>query len=66
MAQNLKKLITIDDVRNTYMNGSYKKIKNFLLQNMAYKKIGNTYYFSREEVERKLLSSKKVEFKVDY
>lgn len=66
MVQNLKKLITIDDVRNIYMSGSYKKIKNFLLQNMAYKKIGNTYYFSREEVERKLLSPRKTEFEVNY
>lgn len=64
--KTLKKLITIEDVRNIYMDGSYKKVKNFLLQNMAYKKIGNTYYFSREEVEKKLLSSRKIEYRVDY
>lgn len=66
MAERLKKLITVQDVMDEYMDGSYRKVKNFLLQNMAYKKIGNSYYFSREEVERKLLSPRKTEFKVDY
>ena len=59
-------MITIQDIRNEYLDGSYRKIKAFCLQYFTYKKIGNTYFFRRFEVEEKLLSSKNEIYSPDY
>lgn len=66
MSQKIRKMVTVQEVMDEYLEGSYRKVKAFLLQNLHYKKIGNTYYFAREEVERKLLSDKRAVYKADY
>lgn len=66
MKNQQKKLITIQDIRNEYLDGSYRKIKAFCLQYFSYKKIGNTYYFKRSEIENKLLSDENLIFKPNY
>lgn len=60
-----RKCMTAKEVKEEYLDMDIKKIRAFLNQYCSYKKIGNTYVYSREEVERLLLSEDSIEFQID-
>lgn len=61
-----RKLITSKDVQMEYLDMDIRKVRVFLNSYCSYKKIGNTYYYPRSEVERLLLDDDvSSEFKID-
>lgn len=60
-----KKCMTAKEVKEEYLDMDIKKVRAFLNQYCSYKKIGNTYVYPREEVERLLLSEDSIEFPID-
>lgn len=65
--QNLRKrkLITTKEVQQEYLNMDIRKVRGFLNSFCSYKKIGNTYYYSRSEVEKLLLDeNNSIEFEL--
>ncbi len=61
---NKRKLVSVLDVQREYLNIDCRKLRAFLNSQCNYKKIGNTYFYSRAEVESLLLSDEQVEFEV--
>lgn len=60
-----RKCMTAKEVKEEYLDMDIKKIRAFLNQYCSYKKIGNTYVYSREEVENLLLSEDSIEFQIE-
>lgn len=60
-----RKLLSVLDVQNEYLDMDCRKLRAFLNSQCNYKKIGNTYYYSRAEVESLLLSNEKVEYEIN-
>ena len=59
-----RKCITAREVHEEFIDMDIKKLRTFLNRYCNYKKIGNTYYYSHEEVERLLLGNENAEFQV--
>lgn len=59
-----RKCMTAREVHEEFIDMDIKKLRTFLNQYCKYKKIGNTYYYSREEVTRLLLGNENAEFQV--
>ena len=59
-----RKCMTAKEIKRELLDMDIKKLRIFLNQYCSYKKIGNTYYYSREEVERLLLGNENAEFQV--
>lgn len=55
----LPKLITAKQVQQEYLNLSLHYVRHFLNTYCSYRKIGRQYFYSREEVEQKLLATDK-------
>lgn len=51
------KLITVKQVQKEYLNIDIRRLRSFLNMYCHYRKIGRQYYYVREEVEQKLLST---------
>lgn len=51
-----RKLMTTKEVQEEFLDMDIRKVRAFLNQYCTYKKIGQTYYYSRKEVEELLLS----------
>ena len=60
-----RKLLSVLDVQREYLSMDSRKLRAFLNSNCNYKKIGNTYFYSRAEVESLLLSSEKKEYEIN-
>lgn len=60
-----RKLLSVLDVQREYLNMDCRKLRAFLNSQCNYKKIGNTYFYSRAEVESLLLSNEKVEYEIN-
>lgn len=59
-----RKLVSVVDVQREYLDMDCRKLRAFLNSQCNYKKIGNTYFYSRAEVESLLLSDEKVEYEI--
>lgn len=59
-----RKCMTAKEIKEEYLDMDIKKIRAFLNQYCSYKKIGNTYYYSRKEVEELLLGDGNIEFDI--
>lgn len=59
-----RKLLSVLDVQREYLDIDCRKLRAFLNSQCNYKKIGNTYFYSRAEVESLLLSDEQVEFEI--
>lgn len=59
-----RKLLSVLDVQSEYLDMDCRKLRAFLNSNCNYKKIGNTYFYSRAEVESLLLSDEKMEYEI--
>lgn len=59
-----RKLLTVHDVQKEYLNMDARKLRAFLNSHCNYKRIGNTYYYSRTEVEDLLLAKEAIEFEI--
>ena len=59
-----RKLLSVLDVQSEYLDMDCRKLGAFLNSNCNYKKIGNTYFYSRAEVESLLLSDEKMEYEI--
>ena len=53
------KLITAKQVQREYLNMSIHYVRRLLNTYCSYRKIGRQYFYSREEVEQKLLATDK-------
>lgn len=60
-----RKLLSIQDIQREYLDMDCRKLRAFLNSQCNYKKIGNTYYYSRAEVNSLLLSEEKVEYEIN-
>ena len=60
-----RKLLSVQDIQREYLDMDCRKLRAFLNSQCNYKKIGNTYYYSRAEVNSLLLSEKKVEYEIN-
>lgn len=60
-----RKLLSVKEVQNKYLNMDCRKLRAFLNSQCNYKKIGNAYFYSRAEVESLLLSNEKVEYEIN-
>ncbi len=60
-----RKLLSVQDIQREYLNMDCRKLRAFLNSRCNYKKIGNTYYYSRAEVNSLLLSEEKVEYEIN-
>lgn len=60
-----RKLLSVLDIQKEYLDMDCRKLRAFLNSNCHYKKIGNTYFYSRAEVESLLLSEEKVEYEIN-
>ena len=50
--ESLPRLLSISQIRESYVTDmSYKKTKAWLLKYIPFKKVGNTYYFSKKKLE---------------
>ncbi|KAI4442337.1 hypothetical protein C824_004848 [Schaedlerella arabinosiphila] len=58
------KCMTAKEVQQEYLDMDIKKLRVFLNQYCSYKKIGNTYFYPRSEIENLLLDHKTTEYKV--
>lgn len=52
---NTRKLMTTKEVQQEYLDMDIRKVRAFLNRFCSYKKIGQTYYYPRKEVEKLLL-----------
>lgn len=60
---NLSRMLSIKEIQSHYIRDiGYKKLKCFLLTYVTHKKIGNTYYFSKKQLEQILESSDSIDF----
>lgn len=59
-----RKLLSVLDIQKEYLDMDCRKLRAFLNNNCNYKKIGNTYFYSRAEVESLLLSEKKAVYEI--
>lgn len=59
-----RKLLSVLDVQSEYLDMDCRKLRAFLNSNCNYKKIGNTYFYSRAEVESLLLSDEKAVYEI--
>lgn len=50
-----RKLMTTKEVQEEFLDMDIRKVRAFLNRFCSYKKIGQTYYYSRKEVEKLLL-----------
>lgn len=50
-----RRLMTTKEVQEEFLDMDIRKVRAFLNQYCTYKKIGQTYYYSRKEVEELLL-----------
>lgn len=63
--ETLPRMLSIKQVQNHYIKDiGYKKLKFFLLNYVPYKRIGNTYYFSKKRLEELLESSDSIDFQL--
>lgn len=60
-----RKLLSVQDIQREYLDMDCRKLRAFLNSQCNYKKIGNTYYYSRAEVNSLLLSAEKVEYEIN-
>lgn len=60
-----RKLLSVQDIQREYLDMDCRKLRAFLNSQCNYKKIGNTYYYSRAEVNSLLLSEEKVEYEIN-
>ena len=59
-----RKCMTAKEIKREMLDMDIKKLRIFLNQYCSYKKIGNTYYYSRKEVEELLLGDNNIEFDI--
>jgi hypothetical protein len=59
-----RKCMTAKEIKKEILDMDIKKLRVFLNQYCSYKKIGNTYYYSRKEVEELLLGDGNIEFDI--
>ena len=59
-----RKCMTAKEIKMEILDMDIKKLRIFLNQYCSYKKIGNTYYYSRKEVEELLLGDNNIEFDI--
>jgi hypothetical protein len=59
-----RKCMTAKEIKREILDMDIKKLRIFLNQYCSYKKIGNTYYYSRKEVEELLLGDNNIEFDI--
>ncbi|WP_125142152.1 hypothetical protein [Clostridium transplantifaecale] len=60
------KLITAKQVQEDYLNIDIRNVRAFLNAYCRYRKIGNQFFYIREEVEEKLLESNDdIEYRID-
>ena len=65
LIEKLPRMLSIKQVQNHYIKDiGYKKLKIFLLNFVPYKRIGNTYYFSKKRLEELLESSDSIDFQL--
>ena len=59
MEKKLPRILSIAQIHEYYITDiSYKKLKAFLITHIPYKKVGNTYYFSKKKLEEFLESDR--------
>lgn len=59
-----RKMLTVYDVQRDYLDIDYRKLRAFLNSHCHYKRIGNTYFYSKAEIDKLLLSDEAVEFEI--
>ena len=60
-----RKFMTAKDVQQEYLDMDMKKLRAFLNRYCSYKRIGNTYFYPRSEIEGLLLDHKNTEYKIE-
>lgn len=60
-----RKLLSVQDIQREFINMDARKLRAFLNANCNYKKIGNTYYYSRAELEDLLLADEPLEYEIN-
>lgn len=60
-----RKCMTAKEVQQEYLDMDIKKLRAFLNRYCSYKKIGNTYFYPRSEVEELLLNHKNTEYQIE-
>lgn len=64
--KKLPRILSIAQIHENYITDiSYKKLKSFLLTYVPYKKVGNTYYFSKKKLEEFLEDEVCIEFDLE-
>ena len=63
--KKLPRLLSIKEIQEYYFHDmGYKKLKCFLLSYIPYRKIGNTYYFSRKKLDELAESEQSTEYSI--
>ena len=63
--ERLPRMLSVAQIRKHYLSDiSDKKLRGFLLMYLPYKRIGNTYYFSRKKLEEFFDSEESIDFDV--
>jgi len=63
--KKLPRLLSIKEIQEVYFHDiGYKKLKCFLLNYIPYRKIGNTYYFSKKKLDELVESEYSAEYRI--
>lgn len=63
--KKLPRMLSIKEIQEFYFHDmGYKKLKIFLLNFVPYKKIGNTFYFSKKKLDELVESEQSTEYSI--
>lgn len=65
ISNSKRKCMTAKEVQQEYLDMDIKKLRAFLNRYCSYKKIGNTYFYPRSEIEELLLNHENTEYKIE-